>query len=546
MSCSRLAPLLLLTLSCSAESKCEETFSCRAQQGAANSGASNGSDSGDAPQDSGGLADGSAEGSGGGNNGSGNGGSGGRSGNGGGDGNPGGSGGALGDGGNVVLCGSTRGTGCTPAQQNAVFVDAAAPADGDGSLNSPLQSIAEALALAKEQEATDIYICAGNYDESVLVTDAEGGVDLHGGFVCDGFTYDATAIPVIQPSSGEYALHIDGVTEAMLFENIAFAALDADEPGESSIAVFVSESTDVTFEHCQFTAGRGVHGADGVTEAFVEGPTAGVNWPEASLLDGNAATSTLGGPATPEFSCPGTTETTWGGKGGEITADSLDGQDGGPVGRGGAGQPASPCNPGGENGTPGDPGSDGEPGAAGGILDSSGFVPNSGEDGTVGQVGGGGGGGAGSGSGNRGGGGGGGAGGCGGAFGPGSQGGGGSIALLVYDSAITLAESSLTSGQAGSGGVADFGQTGQEGGWLGAQNPSGCPGGRGADGGTGGNGGGGAGGISVGVLWTGTTAPVLDQTTSDAITLGAAGTGGKTGGPATEGPPGFAEAVHQL
>jgi hypothetical protein len=542
------APLLLLTVSCGTESKCDETFSCRAAQGAVNSGNGNSDllDSGVLGDASGGTRGG---GSGTGSGASNNNGSGGNIGNGGAgddDGNAGASG--LGDGGNIVLCGTTFGTGCTPSQQGAVFVDAAAPEGGDGSLNSPLSSITEAVTLAKEQDATDIYICAGTYDENVLITDDEAGIDLHGGYQCAGFTYDATAVPLIQPANGGYALHVDALQSSILIEAIAFAALDATKPGESSIAVFIRESADVTFQKCQFSAGDGVDGAHGVTANFVEGTTVGVHWPELSLLDGNDGTSTLGGAATPQFICPGTAEFTWGGKGGDTTAGALDGENGGPASRGGAGQTAGPCNPGGENGTAGSPGSDGEPAAAGGVLTASGFLPNAGENGSVGEVGGGGGGGGGAeGTGVlAGGGGGGGAGGCGGNFGPGGQGGGASIALLVYESTVVLRASSLISGNGGWGGAGAAGQTGQEGGWSGLANPRGCPGGLGADGGDGGNGGGGAGGISVGLLWSGATAPTLDQATTDAVTVGLAGKEGPGESIDSYSAPGFAAAVHQL
>jgi hypothetical protein len=220
MSFKKLAPLLLLTLSCSKASKCEETFSCVEQRQGSSPGRLDGGSDIDL-QDGGGFGDasGGTQGGGSGAGGStgltaGNGGtngSGGNTGNGGEDGNG-------GDGGSVVLCGSTRGTGCTPSQQDAVFVDAAAPEGGDGSLTSPLSSIVAALELAKDADATDIYICPGNYDESVLITDNEAGIDLHGGFRCEGFTYDATAIPVIEPSNGDYALHIDALTSAILLD----------------------------------------------------------------------------------------------------------------------------------------------------------------------------------------------------------------------------------------------------------------------------------------------------------------------------------------
>jgi hypothetical protein len=147
---------------------------------------------------------------------------------------------------------------------------------------------------------------------------------------------------------------------------------------------------------------------------------------------------------------------------------------------------------------------------------------------------------------NHGGGGAGGAGGCGGNYGRGGQGGGASIALLVYDSIVIVGESEVISGHGGSGGWGGEGQEGQAGGSYGLGNPQGCRAGAGARGGAGGGGGGGAGGISVAVLWSGMTAPVLDQATTDAITIGDGGKEGLGGGADNYGPPGFAAAVHQL
>jgi hypothetical protein len=146
---------------------------------------------------------------------------------------------------------------------------------------------------------------------------------------------------------------------------------------------------------------------------------------------------------------------------------------------------------------------------------------------------------------NHGGGGAGGAGGCGGNYGRGGQGGGASIALLVYDSIVIVGESEVISGHGGSGGWGGEGQEGQAGGSYGLGNPQGCRAGAGARGGAGGGGGGGAGGISVGVLWNG-TAPVLDQSTANAITIGTEGAAGLGGGVDNDGADGFAEPTYEL
>lgn len=496
-------------------------------QDSGNSGASNGGTQG------GNSGNGGNGGANGGNSGSG---TGGNSGN-----------GTLPDGGNANPCGDTLTTGCTPT--GGIFVDASAPAGGDGSLASPLNSIGDAFDAAALAGATDIYVCAGNYDESVVITDNEAGVDLHGGFNCNGFIYDGS-VPVVSRAAGGYALYIDALQSPILIEDLAFTAVDATNPGESSIAAFISASTSITFDRCQFSAGAGMDGDNGVTEDFVEGATSGVNWPLASSLNGAQGSSTMGGETTGQVMCPGTAELTWGGSGGDASFGNRDGSGGGPLGRGGPGGDEGTCNADSQAGTEGEPGGDGNGAAAAGTLGAAGFVPNLGQDGEVGEVGGGGGGGAGAGGAGvaDGGGGGGGSGGCGGNLGPGGQGGGASVALLAYDSIVILRASSLASGDAGAGGNGGTGQVGQGGGSRGAAyaGSDACQGGAGADGGNGGNGGGGAGGISVGLLWTGATAPVLDAATTDAITFGTEGAAGSGAGVDNDGEPGFAAATYEL
>ena len=103
-------------------------------------------------------------------------------------------------------------------------------------------------------------------------------------------------------------------------------------------------------------------------------------------------------------------------------------------------------------------------------------------------------------------------------------GGGSSVAVTAFDSALTFAGCSFktAAGKAGAAGLR--GQSGQSGG-AGAPGTSGaCTGGAGGNGGSGGLGGGGGGGSSVGVLYKGSTVPVL--TTDCVFALGVKGDGG--------------------
>jgi hypothetical protein len=454
------------------------------------------------------------------------------------------------DGGSGPTCGDTLVQGCTPSPLDALFVDASAADGGDGSIASPLNSIVDALNVARNTAVADIYICAADYDESVVITDAEAGIDLHGGFNCDGFVYDGSR-PVVSPGDGDYALYIDDLQSPILVEDLAFTAVNA-APGNSSVAAFVSTATSVTFDRCQFTAGIGGDGIDAVTEPFVEGTNDNINWPVLSSLTGNDGTSSLGGAGIGPIGCPGGQSSTYGGRGGN-DGTPKNGEPGLPISNGGSpGLANMSCSGSGRggDGSVGAKGQDGDGATAGGFFGLFGFFPRAGEDGTEGRTGGGGGGGASS---AADGGGGGGAGGCGGNFGPGGGGGGASIALLVFHSTVTLNDSTLTSNDGGDAGDGAMGQEGQhiEGDTtlasIGGTGPnSACDGGNGAAGGNGGGGGGGAGGISVGVLWSGTTAPVLDQATTDAITVGTEGAAGLGGGVDNDGADGFAETIYEL
>ncbi len=203
-----------------------------------------------------------------------------------------------------------------------------------------------------------------------------------------------------------------------------------------------------------------------------------------------------------------------------------------------------------------------------GILSQSGWMPGSGSPGDDGKPGQGGGGG-GNGRLSSGSGGGGGCGGCGGAGGKPGQGGGASIALLSFQSSITLAGCSLDGrrlrerrqqvetpkpDKRRAHGHADR-----------IGNLGGCPGGAGGAG-AGGNGGqGGPGGLSLGIGYVGTPptidgAVVTQASTHSGITIGAPGAGGAGGlrgasamnstGPAgalgASGQPGVAAAVEAV
>jgi hypothetical protein len=403
---------------------------------------------------------------------------------------------------------------CLVADAYAVFVNGTATTDGNGTKSSPYQTIGEAVTQANGKL---VLVCDTTYDEQVKLT---AGVKIYGGFSCAGWSPEANRA-VVAPSAKGYALDVEKVNDPVVIEDMEFDAQNGAQPGENSIAAFVNGSSNVALDGVKLVAGKGATGANGTLTKL--------SYPSQSDLNGNNA-ATIAGGAPKQCTCPAG-DTTTGGAGGNAPTP----QDGNPglpdLGGGQAGQAGSACNSGG-GGSDGNPAT-AQPAASGastsGTLDASGWTPSSGADGHPGGPGQGGGGGASSASG---GGGGGGCGGCGGAGGPGGGGGGASVALLVFNSTVSVdAQSVLVTGNAGDGGSGAAGQTRQTTtGFAGNGTTGGCQGGNGGAGADGEAGGGGAGGVSVAVVWKGAAAPKVDSGVT--ITLGAkgsAGVGGKAG-----------------
>jgi hypothetical protein len=489
----------------------------------------------------------------------------------------------AGDGSDGFACDPTKDPSvepCVIGDSYGVFVSPTGHTGAKGTMGDPFSTFTDAIAAATGH-SDRVLACAGNYDESLVLgavagqdgggapqegeagSDASlqgfsGGVTVYGGLDCSNanqWKYTGTKA-ILAPSAAGTALTVKGLVAGVTFKDVGFHAVPAIHGGESSIAVFVSESASVTFTRCDFEAGAGLQGVDGTAVApFASGAPMG----QVGAV-GN------GGASTPN-TCGGLAMASVGGAGGPPGPQGANGIDGspGPSNQGTA-TGCSMNNTGGGNGANGSNGAGGFGATGWATFDQNGWTPidgTAGGSGTVGQ-GGGGGGSADA----TGGGGGGGAGGCGGAAGLSGTGGGSSVAILVFQSSIDIEQSSIAASNAGRGGNGAGGQAGQAGG--GKANGFGgtaCSGGKGGNGGSGGGGGGGAGGLSVGVLWTG-TAPVIDgsslgqSATGDAgsmlptigqTTVGVAGAGGAAGAaaaaganPGTVGKDGTAGAVVQF
>lgn len=414
---------------------------------------------------------------------------------------------------------------------------------GTGSRTAPYATIGHAMDQAKLAGLTRVYACgtAGNYTENLVVGSSRTGVTAYGGLDCSTtpatWTYNASDKAVVAPASG-YALN---VTAAVIFEDFGFVAANATGVGASSIAVFASSATGVVLERCNVQAGTATAGQSQTQVPAAAAAPSGSPGNPPTL--GPPKEGGTGGAGGNNPSCASV-----GGTGGSSSAvsGSPNGGDGSP-GPSGNGQSQTQCSqvtPAGPTTVAtGGPGAEGAGATDWATFSSTGWSPLGGQTGTAGGVGqGGGGGGADAVATALGGGGGGGAGGCGGSGGAPATGGGSSIAILLYESTMTLTTCTLTSTTAGPGGSGAPGQAGQPGGAGGSPGIGACGGGTGGSGGNGGGGGGGAGGLSAGVVWTG-TAPTV---TAGSQTPGTAGAAGKNGDGTTTAKAGTAGGVVQF
>jgi hypothetical protein len=429
---------------------------------------------------------------------------------------------------------------------------------GDGTRARPYATLGFAIPSAV-MVGKRVYACAATYAEAVSIGSTADGIEIYGGLQCpaagDGGVLDAGNVEsstgpwsyngmlaVVAPTLTGYALDVESLTKGARFEDMSFTALAANlgHLGESSIGVLVNGSVNVTFTRVSAKAGDGAAGVPGMAL-----PT---NMCATSLV--GAAASGLGGGNPGTCTCPVTGSSAGGAGGAGAGTSGTPGIDGGAKpgttltvpfydGKGGQGAIVAVqlCGNG-DDGANASPQSGGLPGAAG-LLKSGGWqsaTAGSGMPGDPGQGGGGGGGsltvgGAG-----------GGGGGCGGNGGAGGGGGGASIAIALVGSTVKMNAVTLQTGTGGTGGTGAQGEPGQAGGTGGSMSGQ-CNGGIGGQGAGGSGGGGGAGGPSVGVAWSGSSAPQIDgklALTDISLASPSAFTGVSGGGPGAGGLGGLA------
>src|SRR5664280_247684 len=364
------------------------------------------------------------------------------------------------------------------------------------------------LAIAKGK---DVYLCKGDYSEGTIQLNTKG-VRVYGGYDCTAkWVRNSQSQPHLVSTSST-ALSIKGVTDAVVFDRVDIKSANTTAGSESSIAVFISNSKNITIRRGSIEAGTGADGVQPATAAAVNsipacyayvystgqcfgepgtdayqykncyynGQSGGGTIATAPVTDSSVFALAVQSAATQTNQCKNSTFSIGGKGGGTDPKNPLNGTDGTK-----GSPPSTAGNLNGSDGATFTPGSAATQGF--GTLNDGGYVPSnqgtSGIGGAIGEAGtGGNGGGFGivfsAGAGDfpyylyapRAGGGKGGWGGCGGDGGAPGNAGGASIAIASYQSQVSLERTTLVTSSGGKGSAGGFGAEGAAG------QPGGVPG----------------------------------------------------------------------
>jgi hypothetical protein len=437
---------------------------------------------------------------------------------------------------------------CVIANDYGLFVSTAGDdTAGDGTEAKPFATVTKALSATGVGKLNRVYVCADEYLEpgALAIPDR---VSIYGGFTCDNgvWAYDTTLKAQLESPTALGAA-IDTATHGITLQDLRIDAANAPEDGTgaSSFGMTINASKNIVLTRVEIHAGKGgggkagtdgLTGADGAASGTAQNGADGSCTSPPATQDGGKAASLVcgsqGGDGGKAYESADPTLSRAGSSGFPFTPNN-----GGP-----GGTAATPKGGAGQTGQDGSVGALGAAAAAVGAFSATGYSVASGGSGVVGAPGqGGGGGGASLGtslcvgaSGGAGG-----MAGCGGGPGTGGTGGGASIALLSWNSSVTIDACTLvatTGGAGGKGGNAHTGGLGKAGGAAGnpdpAQTVAGAgAGGPGGNGGKGGNGAGGTGGPSIALAYSGTrpTDSVIPATLTPG-NGGALGPGGEING----------------
>ena len=148
-------------------------------------------------------------------------------------------------------------------KSKAIFVAATGSDTAGGSMELPVATLTHGIELAIAK-GKDVYVCKGDYSEDTIQLNAKG-VRVYGGYDCSAkWVRNSQSQPHLVSTSST-AISIKDVSDAVVFDRVDFTAANGKSGSENSIAVFVSNSKNVTLRRGTLQAGSGADGVQPVT-----------------------------------------------------------------------------------------------------------------------------------------------------------------------------------------------------------------------------------------------------------------------------------------
>ena len=140
-----------------------------------------------------------------------------------------------------------------------VFVTTTGTADGDGTKEHPLLTIAAGIDKVKDLKLR-VYVCAGTYAESLTLVNA---VSVIGSLGCDGGVWTPTGGRSILNAPTSPAVRAKDIALATRFEGFDVTAPAGTAAAPNSIALIAENAPMLTVAKSKLTSAKAWDGADG-------------------------------------------------------------------------------------------------------------------------------------------------------------------------------------------------------------------------------------------------------------------------------------------
>ena len=148
-------------------------------------------------------------------------------------------------------------------RNKAIFVATTGSDTAGGSMELPVATLTHGIELAIAK-GKDVYLCKGDYSEDTIQLDTKG-VRVYGGYDCSAKWVRNSQSQAHLVSTSSTAVSIKDVNDAVVFDRVDITAANGKVGSENSIAVFVSNSKNVTLRRGTLEAGSGADGVQPVT-----------------------------------------------------------------------------------------------------------------------------------------------------------------------------------------------------------------------------------------------------------------------------------------